>query len=264
MKTEELKELIAELGSMKPIEIKAGTPLKSALPGSFGRARLAAALRRKLASSPPGIEQARTFGDLCRMLSLSDSFTEAPDGNDLSPEQNGSRVGSTARVLDSGLHVGIDTEGIASLPQSSDYWEHEFYKDTFSEAEIAYALLQPSPRETFAGMWCAKEALCKAEPRLAGSPWKTLEVAHDALGKPSMKVNGQPAGGSLSLSHAGGIAVAIFAAGEPGRQAHEPIPAESASPAVPVVRQSSRAPFFFSVLALALSIAALAFSLAHR
>ena len=50
---------------------------------------------------------------------------------------------------------------IAALPVTADYWDHEFYRETFEPSEIAYAVVQSDPRTHLAGFWCAKEALRK-------------------------------------------------------------------------------------------------------
>ena len=64
------------------------------------------------------------------------------------------------------LACGIDIERVDAMPVTDDYWEHEFYKESFSKDEIAYCLLQENPRMHFAARWCAKEALVKCDPAL--------------------------------------------------------------------------------------------------
>ena len=58
--------------------------------------------------------------------------------------------------------VGIDIEDVKSLPMTSDYRTHEFYKENFSPAEIAYCILQPSAHVSLTGLWAAKEAILKS------------------------------------------------------------------------------------------------------
>jgi hypothetical protein len=99
---------------------------------------------------------------------------------------------------------------------------------------------------------------------LAGSPWKSLEVAHDGAGKPSMIVNGQPAAGTLSVSHSGEIAVAVFVALEPRQIIPAPAPPQSVPAATLEAPKSSRTPSVISLLALLISIAALLFTFLHR
>jgi phosphopantetheine--protein transferase-like protein len=264
MTAEELREIVARLGGRKAADIDAATPLSSVLRGSLGRVRLEAALRHKLGTTTAGVAKVATFGELCRLLGLADGPGSAPEASPASAQQTASTAALSARDAENGIHVGIDVETIASLPEASDYWEHDFYKDIFSPAEIAYAMLQPSPRATFAGTWCAKEALRKAYPVLAGSPWKSLEVAHDGAGKPSMIINGQPAAGTLSVSHSGDIAVAVFVAGESRQITPAPAPPQDVPPAAVETPKSSRTPSVVSLLALLISIAALVFAFLHR
>lgn len=266
MTAEELQELVAGLGGKKPVDIGAATPLNSVLQGSLGRVRLEAALRHKLGTARADVERAVTFGDLCRLLGLADQSESAPLA---SPSPAPAQQLTSTAVLGAGdtgvgIHVGIDVETIPSLPEASDYWEHQFYKDTFSPAEIAYALLQPSPRATFAGAWCAKEALRKAYPALASSPWKSLEVAHDDAKKPSMIVNGRPVAGTLSISHSGDIAIAVFATGELRQIIPVPEVLQRVPPVTHVACKSQRSLLVVSILALIISVTALVFAFMHR
>jgi phosphopantetheine--protein transferase-like protein len=115
-----------------------------------------------------------------------------------------------------GLSVGLDVEHIRSLPEASDYWEHEFYRGSFARAEIAYAVLQNDPRTHFAGFWCAKEALRKCDPAFAGVSLPLTAVAHDSDGRPYLIMDAE-AGlvrlpHALSISHTAELATAIVVA----------------------------------------------------
>ncbi|MGB0064479.1 MAG: 4'-phosphopantetheinyl transferase superfamily protein, partial [Terracidiphilus sp.] len=225
--------------------------------------RFEAALRNNLGMANAGTQQAVTFGDVCRILGIEGDSASVPEtaGTNVAPDV--STVAANSVGAPAGILVGIDVEPIAALPEASDYWEHEFYKSTFSPREIAYALLQPSPRETFAGAWCAKEALRKVWPGLAQAEWTALEVIHDVSGKPAMTVDGKPAGGALSISHTGDIAVAVFVAGEPVQL--PPVKEVPQTAPVPqIISKSGRGGFIFALIALLLSAAALYFSLFHR
>ncbi|MGA2571033.1 MAG: 4'-phosphopantetheinyl transferase superfamily protein [Terracidiphilus sp.] len=268
MTEEALQEFIAALSNTEKARITAATPLNALLPGSLGRTRLDAALRNKLGISNPGVYRAVTFGDLCRLLGVTPQDGVAPEA----PAVPAPLLSSRSRGTGSGaetLQVGIDLEPISALPQAADYREDEFYKNTFTAREIAYALLQPSPQETFAGIWCAKEALRKADPALAQAPWTALEVIHDEAGKPSMTVNGTPVEGALSVSHSGEMAVAVFVAGVSGQAASaspSPETASSEKPGDHPVADGSRGwgNAAIALLALLISIAALAISYFHR
>ena len=163
------------------------------------------------------------------------------------------------RTTGSSITVGADVESLAAMPEATDYWEDDFYKTTYTSREIAHALLQPSPRASFAAMWCAKEALHKADPSLANTNWQMIEVIHDDLGKPGLLVNGRQPAGALSLSHTDEIAFAVFvSAQEPKAVAPaSPLPQQSIAPAY---GHRGRLTLMISTLALLLSIAAFALS----
>ncbi len=271
MTEETLRELVAALSKKEKEQITAATSLESLLPGSLGRTRLDAALRYKLGISNRKIYHATTFGDLCNLLAV--------------PAQNGTLQAATAQepvplpplpsfTAGNGakkIRAGIDLEPIAALPEAQDYWDDDFYKHTFTVREIGYALLQPSPRASFAAAWCAKEALRKAEPSVAELPWTALEVVHDAAGEPSMAVEGKPVEGALSLAHSGEMAAAIFVAAELSQSApasNVPAPASSGPADAAEQRTAGGGRSFWvvliAVLALLLSIAAFAATFFRR
>jgi phosphopantetheine--protein transferase-like protein len=115
------------------------------------------------------------------------------------------------------LQVGLDVEEIGALPAAVDYWEHEFYRESFSRSEIAYAVLQPEPRIHFAGFWCAKEALRKCDPGFAGAEPKLTAVAHDPNGRPYLTLisEGDPERlpHAVSISHTSDVATAVVVFG---------------------------------------------------
>jgi phosphopantetheine--protein transferase-like protein len=210
MTPEVLQELVASLSGRDKTQITAATAIDDLLHGSLGRVRLEAALRYRLGVTCSGIQKVATFGDLCSLVGIAGG-----NGAGAAPAPVPSLAPSAAPVafigaVSSGLHVGIDIQDVAGLPETTDYWEHEFYKSTFSPREIAYALLQPSPRVTFAGQWCAKEALRKAHSDLAEVARTSIEVVHNAAGKPEMALEGKSVPGTLSVSHTDNVAVAVF------------------------------------------------------
>ena len=103
--------------------------------------------------------------------------------------------------------VGIDIEEVENLPAAGDYREHEFYKDNFTAAEIAYCIRQPNVRASFCGTWAAKEAILKTGHATApAGHLKSIEILRDSQGRPSHP------GCSLSISHTARTAVAICSA----------------------------------------------------
>jgi phosphopantetheine--protein transferase-like protein len=109
-----------------------------------------------------------------------------------------------------GLAVGIDIELVAHLPDAADYRVEAFYTDHFTDQEISHCISQADPRQSFCGIWAAKEAVRKAlGSRYAQESLKQIAIAHDGAGAP------QYPGAALSLSHAGGICVAVCAVATP-------------------------------------------------
>ena len=80
---------------------------------------------------------------------------------------------------------------------------------------------QDAPAASLAGSFAAKEAVAKALGGPPGLRWTDVEVTHDALGRPSLRVGGTVAAVAdrlgvrtwhLSLSHDGGLCVAMVVA----------------------------------------------------
>lgn len=146
--------------------------------------------------------------------------------------------------------IGIDIEDIDSLPDADDFREHPFFGETFTSAELVYCIRQPNSRSAFCGLWAAKEAIAKATGVPAAGGLRSIEIAHDALGRPI-----HPAG-LLSISHTPRSAVAVCIANLGGQSpAAREESAETGTietPAVPLLPRP-RAP----ALLAATSVAAL-------
>ncbi|MBS1659727.1 MAG: 4'-phosphopantetheinyl transferase superfamily protein [Bacteroidetes bacterium] len=144
--------------------------------------------------------------------------------------------------------VGIDIEEIGALPRTADFRKEEFYKMNFTPEEIAYCILQPDPYSSFAGLFAAKEALVKAGGFDRSRSFNKVEIEHSPEGKP------QYPGFGISISHSGGMAVAVAAAG-------------SAMPAAPTLSTppapQSGGNAWISWLALLLAAVALTLVLLH-
>lgn len=114
--------------------------------------------------------------------------------------------------------IGIDIEQCDHLPAvapSSD----AFYQENFTRAEIAYCQRQPNPRESFCGLWCAKEAAKKCSAEFLNLKPIEVEIGHDEQGRPFLtrQREGQPPARRpyhLSISHAHGLAIAVCVAQE--------------------------------------------------
>ncbi len=111
---------------------------------------------------------------------------------------------------------GVDIEQAATFPKTEDYVEHQFYRDHFTRDEIDYCSAQFEPRLHFAVRWCAKEAVRKCLPALMNIDNTKLEVRKRHDGAPFLVI--QTSTGtrdlpvSLSLSHSGGMAIAMVTA----------------------------------------------------
>ena len=139
--------------------------------------------------------------------------------------------------------IGIDIEELSSLPRTHDFRKDEFYTMNFTPSEIAYCVLQPDPYASFAGLFSAKEAIVKADGRHRSRSFNTIGITHGPEGEPLYP------GFNLSISHAGGVAVAVAV---PIRA--EEMPA-APQPLLPV--RKGKSAVGISLLALALAILAL-------
>ena len=104
--------------------------------------------------------------------------------------------------------VGVDIEYASTLPEAEDYRAHPFFVENFAKSEIVYCIESDNSRLSFAGLWAAKEAIAKAcgiDTRLGGL--SRIEIGHDDDGRPTCEF------GSISISHAGEIAIAVCLAG---------------------------------------------------
>jgi phosphopantetheinyl transferase (holo-ACP synthase) len=247
----QVREILTTLLMLAPGELKPETSLKS-LDSSLGTTRLALALKRA-GLRLPGDVVPPTFRDLEHAL-------EGKTSSPASPETVAVPVATPGNSFE-GLQVGLDVQDIGALPLADDYWDHEFYRENFDKAEIAYAVGKPDPRIHLAGFWCAKEALRKCDPAFARTPFASTAVTHDADGRPWL-LTVTPAGRvrlphALSVSHSGSIASAVVVSGSaPLSATPEPEPKP-----VPIPRSSRTAGFAVvaGVLVVAAIIAFLAF-----
>jgi phosphopantetheine--protein transferase-like protein len=191
------KAIIAAFLKIDPSQIGVHTIIdKSVLHGSIMLHRMHA----KLAQAGCRIENwrdIRTYGDLERTV----TGLGAPEGDvpDLL-----SVASDVLPLLDMKKPaIGVDIEEIATMPHADDYREHPFYRETFSQEEISHCILQSHPRESFAGLFSAKEAVLKAEGGKKLHALRGIEIFHDEDGKPFTS------GYEISISHSGAYAVAV-------------------------------------------------------
>lgn len=235
---EKIKEIVATYIRVPAGQISESTPIgRTALQSSILLHRMYARLGEEgvVVSDYAGI---KVFGDLMRRQG-------APSGSPVSYA-----VDSYATDPAAAPGVGIDIEEVAALPRVADLRKESFYTQNFTSGEIAYCILQADPYVSLAGLWAAKEAIVKADGQYRNRPFHTIEIGHTAEGRPGFP------GFGLSISHAGGMAVAVAVRA-----------GASASPAlVPVSQAPAGRPAFagwIAWMALLLAAAALLVALKH-
>ena len=218
-KRDSLVQIVSELLEIDSGRISSDSPLTGkGMQGSLARARLDAAIRKRIGIRCPAVYTARNFGEL-EMAIFSDSATPqlpaaGPPGR-VNADQ--SDMSSTP------ISCGIDIENVDALPEAKDYREDEFYKLSFTPTEIAYCLLQENPRMHLAARWCAKEALKKCDPAYLDVEMSAIELLSPASGAPYLAEyhNGKAARlpFAVSVSHTSSavVAIVIKAASHPGR-----------------------------------------------
>lgn len=209
---DQLRQIVAQLAGLQPDQIDPDFSLRSrGLQSSVRRAALAAAVRRHLGISVPDVYSVVTYRELEAAV-FGDGSPTIPSSPRPAVSTKPTTV-SSLRGFDD-LACGIDIERVDAMPVADDYWEHEFYKESFSKDEIAYCLLQENPRMHFAARWCAKEALVKCDPSFKGQSFATLEVVRSASGEVSLahRVNGtsiEKPTHAVSISHTETTAAAV-------------------------------------------------------
>jgi phosphopantetheine--protein transferase-like protein len=102
---------------------------------------------------------------------------------------------------------------VENIPATSDPWEDEFCRQTFTPGEIAYCQMQENPRMHLAARWCAKEALKKCDAAFAQAKANTIELWSDGNSAPVLRVLEDGAARRLphavSISHTPETAVAM-------------------------------------------------------
>ncbi|MCM1367210.1 MAG: holo-ACP synthase [Roseburia sp.] len=112
------------------------------------------------------------------------------------------------------IAVGVDTACVARVQNAIE--NDAFVARVFTAKERAYCDGRPRPAESYAGIFCAKEAAAKAIKRGFGAGFMPtdIEVTHTADGAPTLRFYGRAAemfsayDCDVSISHDGGNAVA--------------------------------------------------------
>jgi phosphopantetheine--protein transferase-like protein len=254
-KTEELRTMVGSMLMVPPDEIGPETSLGS-LNTSLGSAKIRLGLKRLGLQMPRG-PAPTNFAALVAAVSDETGLAAAPVSQPQPAHVPASGNVPTGGFLP-GLHVGLDAEAVNCLPAALDYWEHEFYRNTFARSEIAYAVLKAEPKTHFAGFWCAKEALRKCDPAFTATNMNRVAVFHDPDGHPYLTVQtetgAQRLPHSLSISHTSDLALAVVVMSPlAASPVQTEVPATPASPAsAPAL--NARKPRGLKRLLLAMSV----------
>ncbi len=124
---------------------------------------------------------------------------------------------ASEKILKGMPGIGTDIESVARFEQRPYSENKEFYFKLFTEEEIRTCLTKPSPAQSFAARFAAKEAIIKAIPSLnlslkeieieaeAGSPAPAARIRRPGLAKYQIKV---------SFSHTSDYATAVALASQ--------------------------------------------------
>ncbi|HEV3413654.1 MAG TPA: 4'-phosphopantetheinyl transferase superfamily protein [Puia sp.] len=205
---EKIREIVSVFIKVPAEQIAAGTPIdRTALKSSILLHRMYARLEEEgvVVNDYAGI---KVFGDLLQRQ----GDTRGAGGT----EDTAARMVSipvirprTGESTDS-PGVGIDIEEVAAMLQVADLRKDAFYLANFTSAEMAYCILQADPYASLAGLFAVKEAIVKADGQFRNRPFQTIGIGHTAEGKPVFP------GFSVSIAHAGGMAVAVAVRGAEG------------------------------------------------
>ncbi len=205
--TKGVRELVATMLMAKANEVHADTSLRS-LDNSLSGARLRLGLKR-LGVDFRSPKVPATFGELERLLE-----GDAAVLTEVAVVET--KLPTLPSLSFSRARIGHDIQDTESMPETADFWAHEFYTGLFSAAELAYAVVQSDPKQNLAGFWAAKEALKKCDPAFASVDFSQLTVAHHFDGSPYFffKCNGGLVclQHSVSISHSRNTASAVVLA----------------------------------------------------
>ena len=117
--------------------------------------------------------------------------------------------------------VGMDLAEISRIRKAME--NPRFLLEFFTENERAYITARHTPEQSAAGAWAAKEAFSKAVGTgVRGWSLREVEVLHDPLGQPVLRLHGRAAqqfsdyAFSLSISHTDTMAAAVVLAEKQG------------------------------------------------
>jgi len=119
--------------------------------------------------------------------------------------------------------VGVDLTPVERMASAMARHPGRLEARLFTDDERAYCVARAEPAQHFAARFAAKEATLKALGVPEGLSWHEMEVRNDQGGAPRLVLTGEAERAAtakrisrlhLSLSHAGGQAIAMVVAEE--------------------------------------------------
>ena len=121
------------------------------------------------------------------------------------------------------LRVGTDLVHVPEVTASIDRFGHRYLARVYTDAELATCRTASEgwASERLAARFAAREAVIKVLRPQEGTSYRDIEVGHDRSGAPEVHLTGAAlrraaelglTDGSVSLSHDGSYAMAVYAA----------------------------------------------------
>lgn len=211
-KRDELKKMISNTLKVNVVDIDSEFLLKTGKLRTSAGSVILGNMVEKVCGQKKDCSKVSTFGELLRLV---ESNTTESVGEIITIEENEVEENqkSAANIAGNRLVCGIDIQEIDIFPEVDDYWSESFYIDNFTKEEIAYCATAISPRHSFAGRWCVKEALHKCCEKYYDIVLRDIQVAKHKNGSISVEVRKNDRWNELpftcSISHADNYAVGI-------------------------------------------------------
>ncbi len=190
--TDRIREIVASFAGAAPSDVHSGTRIdRHAIRSSVLLHRMYARLAQAGLNIPAG-QRPQIYGEL---FTSNDEAASEPAPASQNVRSLPSAAGPVA--------IGIDIEDVSSMPEATDFRTDAFYTRNFSSAEIAHCILQANPRQSFAGRFCVKEAIVKADNYYRDIPFNQIEIQTGPAGQPVFEDF------SLSISHTDDKVVAV-------------------------------------------------------
>ena len=105
--------------------------------------------------------------------------------------------------------IGVDIENIDKFKNKEYKKNKNFYCKIFSANEINYCLTKTDSCMSFAGKFCAKEAIAKALKKNNLFSLANIEIINNEAGQPEAFMNAKKIDCFLSIAHGDAMAIAF-------------------------------------------------------